>query len=69
MENVMKQAYAIVRLDDFQDATVAPENRITVKKIVWEEGTAQAEVERLNELNGDKGCRYFWQATRVDDGG
>jgi hypothetical protein len=26
----------------------------------------EAEVERLNELNADKNCLYFWQYTRVD---
>lgn len=26
---------------------------------------AEAEVARLNRLNADKGCVYFWQATRV----
>ena len=64
----MKQGYAIVRLDEFQDDTAKLENRVTIKKIVWSQSTAQSEVERLNTLNADKGCRYFWQTTRVEDG-
>jgi hypothetical protein len=27
---------------------------------------AEAEVQRLQELNADKGARYLWQYTRVD---
>ena len=63
----MRQAYAIVRVDEFQGEDVATENRVTVKKVVWDEATARVEVERLNQINGDRDCRYFWQATRVED--
>lgn len=59
------QAFAIVRIDEFQDESVAMENRVTVKQIVWSESEARAEVDRLNRLNAQKGCRYFWQTTRV----
>jgi hypothetical protein len=56
-------AYAIVRVDlDAED----DEARLTVSRIVWSERLAQAEVERLQEMNADKSCRYFWQYTRVD---
>jgi hypothetical protein len=60
------QAYAIVRVDTYQPADVEWRNRITVKRILWDLDAAEAEVSRLNELNGAKGCIYFWQATRVD---
>ena len=59
------QAFAIVRIDEFQDESVAIENRVTVKCIVWSLDDARAEVDRLNRLNASKGCRYVWQATRV----
>jgi hypothetical protein len=36
-----------------------------VKEVVRDLATAEAEVARLNALNGDKGCRYTWQATRL----
>jgi hypothetical protein len=36
----------------------------TVKEIVTTREAAEAEVERLNKLNAEKGCRYFWQQTR-----
>ena len=58
------QVFAIVRIDEEYSA-VALENRITVKEIVWSLEEAEAEVARLNELNGSKGCRYFWQTTRL----
>ena len=66
MSKIQKQrAFAIVRLDDFQDSEVDVRNRVTVKRIVWDQAEAEAEVERLNAIN--EGVRYFWQATRVDD--
>jgi len=56
-------AYAIIRVDlDVKD----DEARFTVRRIVWSEERAEAEVQRLQELNADKGCRYLWQYTRVD---
>ncbi len=62
-------AFAIVRVDTFQGLDVALDAlpaRITVKKIVWNGETAQAEVERLNSLNRDKHCIYFSQVTRIE---
>ncbi|HEY3551924.1 MAG TPA: hypothetical protein VGK69_12810 [Gaiellaceae bacterium] len=56
-------AYAIVRVD--RDAS-ADEERFTVRRIVWDEELAEAEVRRLSESNADKNCAYFWQYTRVD---
>jgi hypothetical protein len=59
----VEPAYAIIRIDlDVQD----DEARFTVRRIVWSEELAEAEVERLQELNADKGARYVWQYTRVD---
>jgi hypothetical protein len=59
-----KQVFAILRYDEFQDSAVPIENRVTVTRIVDDEMTARTEVQRLSDLNGKKGCRYFWQATR-----
>jgi hypothetical protein len=56
-------AYAIIRVDlEVED----DEARFTVRRIVWSEELAEAEVQRLQELNADKGARYLWQYTRVD---
>lgn len=60
-----RPAFAILRYDGFHDSKVPIENRVTVTRIVQDETTARAEVQRLNDLNSDKGCKYFWQATRL----
>jgi hypothetical protein len=59
----VEPAYAIVRVDgDGAD----DEARFTITRVVWEQAFAESEVRRLSEINADKGCRYFWQYTRVD---
>ena len=40
--------------------------QIAVKKVVRSEEVANREVERLNQLNGDKGSVYFWRSARLD---
>jgi hypothetical protein len=43
---------------------------VTVKEIVFDADEARNEVIRLNNLNKDKNCRYYWQTTHVFlDGG
>jgi hypothetical protein len=55
--------FAILRIDlDYE----AHEDRLTVRRVVWDQALAEAEVQRLNDLNAGKDCRYFWQYTRVD---
>jgi hypothetical protein len=60
-----EQVYAIVRIDGFHDQSAPLEETITVKEVVWSIEQAEAEVSRLNKLNESKGCRYFWQTTRL----
>jgi len=69
-------AFAVVRLDWFHEPArgfregngpnigAGPVD-ITIKEIVLTEDEARAEVERLNALNAPKGCRYYWQQTRL----
>ena len=59
----VRAAYAIVRVDL---RAADDEQRFTVRRIVWSESLAESEVERLQALNGDKSCSYFWQHTRVE---
>ena len=59
-----RQGYAIVRVDEFLPDETSLENKITVKRILWDFDTAVSEVARLNELR--ENSTYFWQATRVD---
>lgn len=63
----MTPGYAIVRLDLFHK-DVSLEQMITVKKILLDLDQAKKEVTRLNELNSDKGCHYFWQYTIIETG-
>jgi hypothetical protein len=65
---IYRQVYAILRYDEFQDSSIAIENRVTVTRVTFEEATARAEVQRLNSLNAQKGCKYFMQATRLLEG-
>jgi hypothetical protein len=55
-------AFAVLRVDpDIR----RDEDRVTVKEVVWSINDAQNEVDRLNHVNADKGCLYFWTPTRV----
>ena len=57
--------FAIVRCDTYR-AVAEPQTAIVITKVVWDEEVAQAEVDRLNELNQEKNCVYFWQITRLE---
>ena len=66
-----KPVFAVIRLDHSftdlsQNAGATPQAAVivTVKEIVATREAAEAEVERLNNLNAEKGCCYFWQQTR-----
>lgn len=54
------QVFAVFRIDDDLDLPDA----ITIVKVLSTRENAQSETDRLNALNGDKGCSYHWQATR-----
>ena len=53
------EIYAVVRIDGH----LSVRDSVTVKEILPTMGQAEIEVERLNRLNGDKRCYYFWRAT------
>ena len=67
-EQHVSQGFAIVRVDVVEDVQRETDwnNRVTVKKIVWDVDAAEREVRRLTEINAGKGCVYFWQTTRVE---
>jgi hypothetical protein len=49
--------------------TAGPSN-VTVKEVVMTAEEARREVVRLNSLNAQKGCQYYWQSTHIFlDGG
>lgn len=60
-----RHLYAIIRVDAFHDDQIPIHQKIAVKEIVTTELAAETEVERLNALNKEKGCYYFWQTTRL----
>ena len=72
-----KQGYAVIRVDNFgneahvdeytvngETLPAAGPGNVTVKEIVFDACEAQSEVMRLNNLNSDKNCRYYWQSRR-----
>jgi len=65
MHREREGVYAILRYDGFHGPDARPEDTITVKEIVRSQELAEAEVARLNTLNGEKGVRYWWRYTRL----
>jgi hypothetical protein len=53
--------FAIVRVDL---DVVTPDLAVAIKEVVPTLQDAEPEVQRLNLLNSEKNCRYFWRATR-----
>ena len=68
MKKTLRRAFAIVRFDKFLGDISPPPIAITVKKVVLTQEAAESEVCRLNTLNRDKSCLYFWQRTRFVNG-
>jgi hypothetical protein len=66
MTKTHTQLFVVLRYDAYQPESVAIENRISATRIVGSQAAADREVERLNALNGPKGCRYFGHVARVD---
>ena len=58
------QVYPIVRIDTPIDQT-DPTSRITVVKVLTSQVAAEAEVSRLNQINADKSCIYFYCTSRL----
>lgn len=38
---------------------------IKIKEVFPDADLAEEEVRRLNEINAEKNCRYFWQGARI----
>lgn len=73
MKKPTKSVYAIIRLDHsisniaIEGSSNIPQSivEVTVKEIVSTAEIAESEVKRLNEINSEKNCKYFWQHTRL----
>lgn len=60
-----RHVFAVVRIDSPENEAADIASRVTITKILWTEAEAKAEVERLMEINADKGALYFWTITRL----
>jgi hypothetical protein len=66
-----RQVFAVLRVErEFLRADTPGEwageglDGVVVQSVLPTPEDAQAEARRLNELNGEKGCAYYWLATR-----
>jgi hypothetical protein len=58
--------FVVVRLETEPAHPDQPlERRIATTRALWTKEEAEAEVERLNRLNKDKGCLYVWGVARL----
>jgi hypothetical protein len=51
--------FVVIRVDEFEG-----DERITIKEVVTTREVAEREVDRLNQINGEKDCWYFWEQSR-----
>ena len=58
--------FVIIRVDTFQDIGADPETAVTATRAFPTKEAAEAEVQRLDRLNEDKGCVYFWLVARLE---
>jgi len=59
--------YPIVRID--MPLTGDPQNQVTVVKVLTTQLEAEAEIARLNQINADKSCTYFYCTSRLAEQG
>ena len=64
LDKLPKELAAHVYEDDSRWRQSPWDLLLKVKEVFMEEEHARAEVERLNKLNAEKGCRYFWQGAK-----
>jgi hypothetical protein len=58
--------YPIVRVDNPFDQNY-PTNTVAVVKVLMSQTDAESEMSRLNQLNANKGCVYFYCKSRLID--
>jgi hypothetical protein len=65
---VMRHIYVVCRVDSYMVEAITTgadvERFVKLKEALPSMEAAEAEVTRLNQLNGDKDCSYFWQSVR-----
>ena len=61
-----KDAFAVIRIHNHVPKGIGDlTTDFTIKEIALTEAIASAEVERLNKVNGWRGCIYVWKPTRL----
>lgn len=60
-----RHVFVILRLDHFHRADLPLKDKVNAVKVMWTQEAAEAEVERLNRLNSEKQCEYFWTVSRL----
>jgi len=60
-----QHVFVILRADAYDEGDHVSEH-VTVKKVVTTERRAEGEVKRLNDLNAEKGCRYYFEIAQLD---
>jgi hypothetical protein len=62
-----RHVYPIVRIDKpFNEAH--PTNTLSVVKVLTSQAAAETEVSRLNAINANKRCVYFYDTSRLVEG-
>lgn len=60
--------FVVYRIDRYAfeapGPSLEPSQAVTIKEIVDTAEEAAAEVERLTQLNAEKGCEYYWQSAK-----
>jgi hypothetical protein len=58
--------FVILRVDTSPMGRSAPESAVALLKALWSEADAEAEVERLNRGQHERGSVYCWKAARLE---
>ena len=60
--------FVVIRLDELDTAPSLDElqHAVTTPRAFFSKEEAELEVQRLNALNEDKACRYFWRVVRIE---
>jgi hypothetical protein len=66
MTSSVKYVYVVLRADAYDESGSLVEH-VTVMKAFQSEKTARSEVDRLNRINSEKGCRYYIETVRLDE--
>lgn len=58
------RAFPIIRID-FPLDTEEPEHSVKIVRVYFDEEVAKSEVDRLNSVNAEKGCKYYYDMCKA----